>query len=247
MHSATPCPRHAVPLALATLTLTGCLGTEPPPLTGRNYIVLVDQSGSGRGQEDLWWRAADTLVLQKLDLGDSLVVFGVHNATAEAAPLLDEAIPHLNPDEGMPAVLKARKKLAEVKKAGAVEIRRALAVPVRASGTQLIESLKRLRPSPRAETIVLFLSDMLESSRLINLERTRIADANLAQLAQKAVDEIHLAGGSLAGAQIHCVLNSRAMNSAAIGSNSREMLERFWRTLFEFGGAVLVSFDSRIQ
>src|SRR5438093_13622247 len=117
---------------------------------------------------------------------------------------------------------------------------------VRSRTTRLIESLSRIHTDPHRVTEVLFLSDMLESTRELDLERTRLTSANLVGLAQSAFERYGLSRGLLDGVTVYCVLDSPPIGGS-VKINDRQTLERFWRLILTSAGANLAGFDSRIQ
>ena len=211
------------------------------------HVLFVDQSDSPQAPDiERWVTAAKISIFDPLSFGDAVLIYGVHDHTADAAPLFDKVVPPLPPNASMDIVIVLRKALREAREGGTAAVAAALRAPTRSRSTRLIESLGRVPRDSRRQVRVTYLSDMLECSEL-NLEKTAITDNNLQQLAQAAVDRYHLHRGALDGVHVRVVLDSPSIGSRRTVPNDHESLGRFWRLLFTSLGGTLDSFDSRIQ
>jgi hypothetical protein len=233
---------------LALLLFCGAVLAAAPRPEGVLRVVFVDQSDSPQASDAARWsQAAESAVFSPMRFGDAVIVFGVHDHTAESAPLFEAAIPVCAPDAGMDVVLAARKALRQAREGGVATIRAAFAAPVRSRSTRLVESFRRIPRDGRRAIEVLYLSDMLESTRELDLEHTAITDGNLTRLAQRAVDQYRLPHGMLDGVTFRVVLDSPAVGSRRVMANDHGALERFWRLLITSLGGAVVGFDSRIH
>jgi hypothetical protein len=236
-----------VKLLFVALLLTRVAFSASAPNLPVQRVVFVDQSASpGADDAARWLEAANRKVFEQTRFGDSVIVYAVHDHTGGSAPIFEAAVPLLPLGASMEETLHARKLLRHAREAGPAKLDEALHTPVRSRSTRLLESLRRIPKDPGRVTEVLYLSDMLESTSELDLERTRITGANLMRLAQAAIDRYHLARGQLDGVTVFCVLDSPRV-SAAAKVNDHEALDRFWRLIVVSLGGKLVSFESRIQ
>lgn len=211
-------------------------------------VLFVDQSDSPPDADiERWSQAADSAVFATMQFGDSVVVFGVHDHTADSAPIFEASVPVCGPYAGMDCVIKARRALIQVRQNGAAAVRAALHSTVRSHSTRLIESLARIPRDANRTVEVMYLSDMLESTRELDLERTPITDANLGRLVQCAVERYHFRRGALDGVTVRAVLDSPPVGARRKMPNDHTALDHFWRLLITSLGGNLASFDSRVQ
>lgn len=232
----------------ASMLIAGVVHGASLPKGPVQRVLFVDESISPLTADlERWGQAAESGVFAPMHFGDAVLVFGVHDHTADSAPIFDASVPAFNPGAGMDVVLDARKKLRRAREDGAAAVRAALRSPVRSRSTRLVESLGRIPHDVSRATEVMYLSDMLESTHELDLERTPITDANVSRLVQLAVDRYHLRRGALSGVKIRVVLDSPAVGVSRPVANDHSSLERFWRLLFTSLGGTLVSFDSRVQ
>jgi hypothetical protein len=233
---------------IVVLALLSAAFAGPVPVMRVQYLIFVDQSASpGPSDAARWIDAANHKVFERLRFGDSLVVYGVHDHTGDSAPIFEAAIPVVPEDAGMDGVIGARRALRDARVNGLKSVREALKSPVLSRTTKLIESLRRITGDQQRKTEALYLSDMLESTKDLDLERIRLTDANLPTLAQAAINRYQFTRGMLDGVTVFCVLDSPRVGEPRSKMNDRSMLDRFWRLIFTTLGAQLASFDSRIQ
>lgn len=237
-----------VKLLFVVLLLIGVAFSASVPRLPVQRVVFVDLSESPGPDDAARWReAANVKVFEQTRFGDSVIVYAVHDHTAESAPIFEASVPILGPDASMEETLRARKLLRHARVDGPVKLDEALRTPMRSRSTRLIESLRRIPKDPGRATEVLYLSDMLESTSELDLERTRISNANIMRLAQAAIDRYHLTRGALDGVTFYCVLDSPRVGAVSRKANDHQSLERFWRLVLTSLGGNLASFDSRIQ
>jgi hypothetical protein len=225
---------------------TGCDGrmAAQPATAQTRYIVFIDRSLSpGQDQVAFWVTAAETRVFQRLQPGDAVTAYEISDRTADTAPLIDVAIPPSD-DAGMEETLRIRRLLANARSEGLEAVKNALRHST-ATQTRLLESICRIQKDESRKTFVLYLTDALESSPELDLERTRLTDENLYPLAQAAFTRHRWQREALRGAVVQFVLDSPGDHKRR-PLNDRQALERFWRLVFTNVGADLRSFDSRI-
>jgi len=196
-------------------------------------------------QAGFWTRAFDELIAGRLQAGDALLILGVHDNTDGAAPLFDESCPAVNRDAGMDAEISARAKLKAMRAGGGAKVREVFAVPARAGATRLVEILPRVPRGGSRDVRVVFFSDMIEESKLIDLANTRVAGRATGMVRAVAL-AAGLRGGELQGATVECVLDDLGVGARPRSVNSRAELREFWQAMFESAGGRLVSFDTRV-
>ncbi len=247
-----PTASRIFPAALAAFSVAtaGCLETAAdstatsPPI---QHVLFVDLSDSPSKQAERWCTAASTLLFDRLKAGDSVVAFAVGDRTAEMEPLYDRATRAVSEDEGMDGDVTSYAELQQVKADGAAAVCRALRSPTRAHQTRLLAALQRISSDPARQTRVLFFSDGLEASDLLNLERTKLSDDNLAPLVKSAAAHERWKPAMLRGVDVRFVLDSPRLDDPGRRPlNDRRSLEQFWRLVVESLGGRLTRFDSRI-
>ncbi|MEK7752167.1 MAG: hypothetical protein AAB654_09650 [Acidobacteriota bacterium] len=233
-------------LILGTLGCDGVAASDEGARRPVLFVVFVDQSLSlqpDREQLEHWAAAAEHRVFSRFRAGDALYIYGIHDQSGAAASLFSETPRALPPDADMDTTMAIRREVAAVLASGRSWLREALQSSVRSRQTRLLEALPRIRKDPERAREALFLSDMLESTPELDLERSRLTDQNMPELVAAAVARHRLEKDLLAGVSITCVLDSPRIG-APRRTNDRRTLECFWRMVLTGLGATLVSFDS---
>lgn len=220
------------------LLLTGC--SDPAP-KATQYVVIVDGSISPGDQSQLWIPAVEVRVCKNLAAGDAVAVFEVGAYTAERAPAYEGMIPRL---EGMRGELIVRQTVKDACRKVTDAVRTVL-TGAAARQTRLLDSIPRIPREPSRSVRVLYLTDAVEASPELNLERVLLDDQTLDSLPQQIVAAHGWPKEMLTGALVDFVLDSPPPGSRP-RLNSRAHLERFWRSVFQALGADLRSFDARI-
>src|SRR6266566_8234070 len=98
-----------VKLLFAALVLAGmgfCASAQHVPV---QRVVFVDQSASPSAEDiPRWAEAAKRKVFEPMGFGDSVIVYAVHDHTAESAPIFEATVPMLGLGAGMEETLRAR-------------------------------------------------------------------------------------------------------------------------------------------
>src|SRR5439155_20552132 len=130
--------RNTMKVLLKLLFLTSVLQfrasaeTAGPAQAPVQHVIFVDQSASpGQGDAERWIEAANRMVFEPLRFGDSFIIYGVHDHTAESAPLLEVAVPAVSHDAGMDEIIRARVALRGAREKGAETVRTAVHSTVR--------------------------------------------------------------------------------------------------------------------
>lgn len=222
------------------IALIGCSNPAARPVSN---VVFVDASVSPGDQSKLWLGALRNRVCKSLGRGDSVEVLVIGAATGERAPVYEAAIPA--PPRGMRGDLLVRSAVEQACKGSEQAVRSSLSAASERQ-TRLLDSIPRIPRVSARSLHVLYLSDAMEASPELNLERTALDEAAAADLAHRVVQARGWPPGLLRGAVIDFVLDSPAPNTRP-HLNGRAHVERFWRCLFESIGADLRSFDSRVS
>ena len=211
------------------------------------YVLFIDMSVSGRGQEAHWQSAAEQMVFSRFRAGDALVVYGLHDHTGESAALFQGETPVVDLKAGRDATVEARRRYAATLSSGREVVRQALAAnSVRAKETRVVESLRRVPKANGRRVKLIYFSDMLESTKTLDLERLRLTGQNTGALVEAAVMTFHVEKGSLVGVSVYCVLDSPNIGQASGSPSPRSALERFWKAVLDAAGARLEWFDSTV-
>jgi len=232
--------RTLVSLSIAAVLVAGCTAPSAP---GTVWIGFVDGSVSVTDQDEHWLAALKARLIDRLDFGDAVIVYGISDRTAERAPLFEGRIPPRG--DGMMEEAAARETLESVRSEVEQRVRSFLANVTPSRHTDILSAI-RLIPSGSARPVrVLYLSDGLESTETLDLEKTAIVDPPA--LARR-IAELH----ALRPASLHGVTVSFVLDSPATGVrprvNSRRALEDLFRALYDdYLGAHIATFDSSTQ
>jgi len=212
---------HAIRAALFASALillcavsTSCCGslTAQASTTRSRYVLFIGRSLSlGAEQLDPWARAAEKRVFKRLQQGDAVTEYEVADRTADTAPLIDIAIPPLDDATGMEETLRVRRMLATVRSEGMEAVKSAPRHST-ARQTRLFDSIHRIPKDESRKIFVLYLTDALESSPELDLERTRLTDEDLVPLAQAAFTRHRWQREALRGAAVQFVLDFPGAN-----------------------------------
>lgn len=241
--------RNATAAVLALLLASTAVSAQqdaPQPVL---YALFIDLSDSGKGQEGHWSAAAERMVFSRFRPGDALLIFGIHDHTAESAPLFPAEQQSwetfsIDMKAGMKLVTESRRRFQDVLTAGRRAVQDAFKKQYRAKETKIVEGIRRIPRVGNRQVRAVFFSDVLESTSGLNLERLRLTDQNTSPLVEVATKSHRLKKDSHAGVSVSCVLDSPRIGQSPSSPNSRDALEQFWKALFEFVGARLQWFDS---
>lgn len=228
-------PLVTASLALLLPVLAACGSadaTMPAPAAGTQYIVGIDISASRRTAE---LDEARTLLQQLVDsttFGDRLVLVETYQAGGAPAKQWDRAAPALKrppkPNGGERKKLEKFRQTARAVASSFVDAQRSKEV----QSTDILATLQRAADYARGGhgrgTTVLLLSDMLNSTRELNMERAGgIPD-------QRWITD-RKAQGRLPDLRGVCIVVAGADVASARGAQARE----FWKAYFEAAGTRL--------
>jgi hypothetical protein len=235
-------------IASTALLMTGCSSDDGAGVARHaiRYFLFADGSLSVKSEQaQRWAKAANSLVFDRLNPGDAVVVYAITDRTDESAPLCDIEIPAASDDDGYEAGVIALTAIERARKEGTEAVQSALTARVRSKETRLLDALRRIRIDPHRDTRAVFLTDALESSASLDLEKTPLTAASFSSIVDTAVTQRRWTKGLLKGVKVQFVLNSPNVNERR-SLNDHESLERFWRSVLTTLDADLIAFDSRI-
>lgn len=209
------------------------------------YWLFFDLTGSVSDEElESWSKIAHEEVLAKLKSGDRLMIFGLHDNTAESGPLFSGSIPLLEDGAGYSAVVRHRQAVREFQSRAGAAISNVLLVDRRkASTTSILGAIDLFKGDAQRESRLVFFSDMLESEQACaNLEKRRLEGQDLERLVRRLVSKRGYGPNVLWNAEVFCVVASTSIGERK-PLNSRKVLREFWKSLFSAVGGRLISFD----
>jgi hypothetical protein len=223
----------------------GCSQPTPPPASAHTF-VFIDQSSSVTRLQRQSWVEPLTRIADGIRPGSTLSVFGIHDRTADAAPLFTGDLPVLPArptstqlrtykDERARFLTKARRAISE-----------ALETAVVARTTDVLSVFDRPRDARDRPRLVFVLSDMLHVTRELNLERQSLSDTHIPDLIQSAAQEHNWSPESLTGTRVYVILPSAQVGDRP-SVNSRIVLERFYGAVVTALGGRLERFETHLQ
>ncbi len=220
-------------------------GTQPSVRDNGQHAPMrrfffLDLSGSVSDEQRISWLQETRKILSRLGAGDSLLVFGVHEATRNADPIYVGHIP-TPANNGMGETIRIRQAIKEVRQLAGAKIEEALKGKGAANKTDLFQALDRIRPDENGRpTEVFFFSDMLQSSAEFDAERTPLAK-NMTGVIRSTIERHGWRKEHLDKMKVYCVLpGSRGQSNI----NDRQVLEKFWGSLVQSLGGRIVNFET---
>jgi hypothetical protein len=228
-------------VVLTTLISSGCGESAPPVSTV--HVAFFDVSTSGAPQVERWLDALVARVLSRMNMGDAIVIYPINSRTEDVAPIFETAL--LPAGVGMTAEAAATTALKAARAEAIAAVRSFVASQSPASASHIFEAIYRIPTPAGHQTHVVYLTDGLAVSDLLNLERQTVSD--VAKEAQRIVETLRLPQGKLAGATVEFVLDDPT-NAAPRPPNDRTALKALYAAIFEAHlGATLTAFDSSVR
>jgi hypothetical protein len=182
-------------------------------------------------------------VLSRLKAGDEIEIFALHSQTLNAKPIFQAAVPPLGEEPWLGEFSRSKSRMAQVRREARESFNQALHTQQRALATDIFSAIDRVKPDQTRETVLIFMSDMLNSTQELDLEKVRLTEKNIAELVNSLVVKRGWQRGMLNGTKVRCLLSSVKMHDSAPLDN-RQALIQFWKTLFEFLGAKVETFET---
>jgi hypothetical protein len=214
--------------------------------SSKHYIWFIDQSISVKPQEQPQWLAAALEAGTCLKCGDSIILWGIHDQSQNAAPLYRAEIPAADEFSTHSEREKCRRKLTQVRS----DLSRIFAAAFHphhpAQSSDYFATLDLIKPDPLRSTIVIYLGDLVHSTSELDLEKVKLRSENIVPLLNPVVAQHHWQPGMLRDVQIHCLLDA-LVSGHPLPLNDHKILGEFWGTLFRSLEADLVTFAPYLQ
>lgn len=238
----------AVVLACLSTFSSGCANTTSAHARQpERKIIFVDQSDSVSDAQRERWLAFALKTLAAVEPGDGVYIYGLHDHTLDAAPLVAAEIPPLPARPTRTQLGRTKQALKALRANGKTILSEALRTHTPSRATDVFSVVDRCRPDAGGRpTEVYVYSDMLEATREFNMERHILRDAEFVDVISKIAALHHWDGHVMDGAMVFVVLPS-AERGAPATANDRLVLERFYRALFRAVGGELRNFDTHIS
>jgi len=216
------------------------------PTLHYQYVWFIDQSSSVDPSGQPQWQRATEEQVKRLRCGDTLLMFGLHNQTRQAAPIYNDEVPAVSDDPTIDEDKRCKLKLDPMRQQLKEKFREAFDLRHRATETDYFSAIDRIKLDQTRHTMVFFVGDMVQSNRDLDLERVRLTEENIVDLLNPVIARHGRQRDQLKGVRIHCILNSLNIREAA-PLNDVHILRKFWGTLFQSLGAELVTFDTHLS
>ena len=201
-----------------------------------HYVLFLDCSPSARADQQQRWQQEGRKQIAALSPGDALQIFLLHDNTATAAEAFAGAAPAGD-------TLSAKRMVADLRRRSA----EALACPSnqsRGRDTDILGAIDRLRPNRGRRTIVVFFSDMLNSTPEADIERRPLRPERMPEIITAAPEARMDSRDACGRHRALCIEQPRA-GPESQSPNDRRTIEAFYRLLFESLGGHLAQFSIR--
>ncbi len=230
-----------------TIAATVACSVAPEPAPQHHYLLFIDVSGSVSDAQRGRWSAAIDAFASGLQCGDSVSIYGVHDATAMAARRFHfETVP-VPTSGGLREALQCRKSLTSMREGTVRRAHDLLNASKTASHTDLLGMLDVAhRAATGTPATALVFSDALNSTSELNLEQTMLREADFPDLIRNLGGQHAWSTGMLSAVTFHFVLNSVELGERK-PLNSRQSLEAFWSTMIRSLGGAVSSFSPDLE
>lgn len=240
-------------VATASSTLVSCGAAhskENAPKSAvarRHHLVFVDLTTSGSIEDRRRWAVAASAALKTLVIGDRLGLYAIHDNTAASGALDDTELAPVR-GHGFNRALAERNRLDHARRDFEAAMAAAAATRALAKSTDVLGAIEVARRQPRERRLEMWLlSDMIQANAILDLERHRLTESNIADILESVCTHYGWSQPFLAGARIHVVTASLGIGRRP--TQEPRVLELFWTRLFDRLGADVVSYapaDERI-
>jgi len=234
-------------VAGAAFVMAGCDTPRKKP-AGCRLAAFVDLSASVTAAQRNAWLQQATTVVEGLDNGCGISIYALHDQTASAAPLYAGEMLERAEDPGHAELIRYNHSVAEVQENAGRAFALAFTQPGRALVTDIFSAIDRVRSDVKGRrTTVVFFSDMLNSTPILNLEAPPALDAAAIPDRIQAIAEKHNWNSrTLHGAEVYCILNSLD-SGARQPVTDRRTQQHFYQALFRALGAKLMLYDTHLS
>lgn len=240
--------KHVVALTLLTLSFAGWSVAAEPARPATTYLIWLDVTKSIK-QTDLqrWQATVERNLLSTIACGDRVVLFPIQKDSTQSAPWMEWVTTSLDDEPTKSELLACRKAQAELKRKVRVLFQELEAAPTTAGWTDILGTLERLdsyRPRlGQGPVTVLYLSDMIQASAELNLEKVKLSEKKIGPLTDEIVARHQQALAGWAGVTVRCWLNTLEADAAS-PLNAQPMLKAFYNALFTKAGGTFVEFQA---
>jgi hypothetical protein len=233
-------------VSAGVLALTGCTSRAVGRPSGFRLIVFLDQTASIDAAQRAAWLSEATGLTRQLGGGASVAIYPIHDRTMDAAPLFQADIPEMKDDATSDDARTQHLALVRARDGARAAIEKGLnAGP--AARTDIFSSIDRIQPDPlRRPTIIVYFSDMLNSTPDLNMEAPGALKRQDISLKLQGLARRHYwRPNQLAGDQVYCILNS--IESGHRGPAVDRLTQRaFYGALFQALGAHLAVYETHL-
>lgn len=236
---------------LVILTMLGWFGgpaSAQPRQAQQTYIIWIDITRSIKQTDIQRWHATfERNLLPTIACGDRVVLFPIQKDTTQSAPWMEWVTTSLDDEPTKSELLACRKAQAELKRRVRTLFQELEARPTTAGLTDILGTLERLdsyRPRlGQGPITVLYLSDMVQASPELNLEKVKLSEEKIGPLTDEIIARHKQALAGWAGVTVRCWLNKLDADAAS-PLNAQPILRMFYHTLFLKTGSTLSEFQA---
>ncbi|MDR4468940.1 MAG: hypothetical protein MRJ68_11715 [Nitrospira sp.] len=240
--------RLTILTVLIAFAFIGYPAWAEPARANTTYIVWVDITRSIT-QADLrrWHTTVERKFLSTIACGDRVVMFPVQKDTTRAGAWVEWVTAPLDDEPTKSELLACRKAQAELKRSVRTIFHDLVTAQPSAGWTDLVGTLERLAgyttQTGQQRMVVLYLSDMVQASPELNLEKTKLTADTIGPLTDAIILNHQSALSAWNGVRVRCWLNVVGPDVAP-PLNSQPILKAFYTELFRKTGSVLEEFQS---
>lgn len=211
----------------------------PACVDGRRWVLLLDLSGSvNDGQRAAWSEVVRKRVAPSIRACDQILVLGVHEASATAAPVFLRTLPRSS--ESLREKIALLRALDSARRELATTVETASRGRGGAARTNLLDALDRIELVPHSTTYIVALSDMEDSS----LPPAGILRGAVDSTVDRVTTRRAWLPDRFQHAKMFAVLPSE--RGTRRSPDYRRTLRTFWATLCARTGGELASFETYI-
>ena len=219
-----------------------------PARPAHTYLIWLDVTRSIKQPDIQRWRETlERSLLPTIVCGDRVVLFPIQKDSTQSAPWVEWITTPLDDEPTKSELLACRKAQAELKRRVHTLFQEVTATPTVASWTDILGSLERLdsyRPRlTQGPVTVLYLSDMVQASPELNLEKVKLSPEKIEPLTDEIIARHKQALAGWAGVTVRCWLNKLEADAAS-PLNAQPILKLFYHTLFLKTGSTLSEFQA---
>ncbi len=237
-------------MALTVLGMAGCTASAEVPQTRSTFVVWADITSSITPADlTRWHEVMERRLMPQVACGDRLVILPIQKDSTAAAPMLDWDVTALDDDPTRSELLACRKAQAELKRQVTATFDSLVASKPVAGWSDLLGTLDRLESLGVGEqrrtrsVVAVYLSDMLQATPELNMEKVKLADERIGKMVEQVVAKHKHAIPAWQGVTVRVFINPSSPNRPP-SFNSQRQLKMFYQELFTKLGSQLLEFQS---